>query len=509
MEPDILNLVTNLHRKALLLLSHHTGQPLQGCAAGAKRAGLTGILRRRLHELDTVKGWCGKISCQKADTFLKDLEDALRNDSTSQTLLDETTSNGQTLDASSTDLESGIDCPFGGAPRQHQTGALVDSFNQNFQKALHALSGAAQAEPRLRALEVAVANLENKFVAATATSRVQAHVEDRRVAVTSSSTHESDPGSGLFYAPGTWSCLNVDAVPFMPAENTPVQPAALSADFVSEHALGAFDQVGTQPDGELEQTLPASYDVFFDITKDDRTDMCVQTEQIFFCDRGVQATPYTQALADASTQTPNEQKEKENESLACLHRVHFHEEVGTEETEPAQHVFQHICHPHHHSQPTSFYGETGTKAEEDTAKQLRCLQTSGTNGTPESAGGMMPRDDPDVAHGEADASLRWVDMFSDPGAGDVSFSQYSPEASLIGSDVVYAPSVAKKEKENESLACLHRFHSHEEAGTEEKNPAQHDYQHISHPLHRPQPTKPNAEPHSKVEANKRRGKGYN
>jgi len=46
-----------------------------------------------------------------------------------------------------------------------------------------------------------------------------------------------------------------------------------------------------------------------------------------------------------------------------------------------------------------------------------------------------------------------------------------------------------KENENESLACLHRFHEHEEEGTEERNPAQHDNQHIIHPRHRSQPTK--------------------
>ena len=49
--------------------------------------------------------------------------------------------------------------------------------------------------------------------------------------------------------------------------------------------------------------------------------------------------------------------------------------------------------------------------------------------------------------------------------------------------------IERKENENESFAYLHRFHEHEEEGTEERNPAQHDNQHIIHPRHHSQPTK--------------------
>ena len=74
---DILNLVTQLHRRALLTLANSSGHHFQGCAAGAKTCGISGQLGRRLRELDAVKGWCCKISIQSCDAFISKLEAAL------------------------------------------------------------------------------------------------------------------------------------------------------------------------------------------------------------------------------------------------------------------------------------------------------------------------------------------------------------------------------------------------------------------------------------------------
>eukprot|EP00930_Biecheleria_cincta_P000449 TRINITY_DN10094_c1_g1_i2.p1 TRINITY_DN10094_c1_g1~~TRINITY_DN10094_c1_g1_i2.p1 ORF type:complete len:726 (-),score=96.12 TRINITY_DN10094_c1_g1_i2:116-2293(-) len=142
-----------------------------------------------------------------------------------------------------------------------------------------------------------------------------------------------------------------------------------------------------------------------------------------------------------------EEKENEKESLACLHRCHFHEEEGTEDNVPAQHVFQHISHPLHHFQPTILQEETGTQAE---------VVTTIGNSSCEGLG-----------------------------------SPVSPPVQSCTDE--------EKVDEKESLACLHRFRYHEEEGTEENDPAQHDYQHIGHPLHRSQPTQRHEETGTQAE----------
>ena len=52
---DVVGLVANLHRAALLKINHFTNKHHPDCASAAKVAELQGKLRKRVAELDTVK----------------------------------------------------------------------------------------------------------------------------------------------------------------------------------------------------------------------------------------------------------------------------------------------------------------------------------------------------------------------------------------------------------------------------------------------------------------------
>ncbi|CAK0868884.1 unnamed protein product [Prorocentrum cordatum] len=71
---DVHTLVTFLHRATLLRLAKASGGHIQGCSFGAKQCAMTPHWRRRCRELDTVAGWARKISPEKVQNFLTELD---------------------------------------------------------------------------------------------------------------------------------------------------------------------------------------------------------------------------------------------------------------------------------------------------------------------------------------------------------------------------------------------------------------------------------------------------
>eukprot|EP00930_Biecheleria_cincta_P025971 TRINITY_DN18398_c0_g1_i1.p1 TRINITY_DN18398_c0_g1~~TRINITY_DN18398_c0_g1_i1.p1 ORF type:complete len:416 (+),score=65.09 TRINITY_DN18398_c0_g1_i1:73-1320(+) len=76
---DFIKLVAALHRDVLILLNSAAGRHHQGCAMAAKALGLRGKLGRRIRELDTVKGWAGKLSAVSSKQFVLEVRTALAN----------------------------------------------------------------------------------------------------------------------------------------------------------------------------------------------------------------------------------------------------------------------------------------------------------------------------------------------------------------------------------------------------------------------------------------------
>eukprot|EP00930_Biecheleria_cincta_P105567 TRINITY_DN98345_c0_g1_i1.p1 TRINITY_DN98345_c0_g1~~TRINITY_DN98345_c0_g1_i1.p1 ORF type:complete len:146 (-),score=22.26 TRINITY_DN98345_c0_g1_i1:6-443(-) len=143
MESDILTLITHLHREALVRLARHIGHPIQGCAAGAKQAGLRGLIRRRLQPLDTIKGWTCKITPQRVTSFLCELDAAL-----SESALEQTHEVAHDAMHAQTTLQT--------EQAAHvDMGSPEDSFPEEPMVSLSCSSTSCCVEARLRALELA------------------------------------------------------------------------------------------------------------------------------------------------------------------------------------------------------------------------------------------------------------------------------------------------------------------------------------------------------------------
>ena len=148
-------------------------------------------------------------------------------------------------------------------------------------------------------------------------------------------------------------------------------------------------------------------------------------------------------------------------------------------TEPAR---ARVQIPLNHASGPKGNASAGSTADDESRHQTRMVD--GTGDEPASA-------DEESRHQTRMVKNRWTELIdSEPEELTELAALGSPSANGARDSACGKGARAEvKENENESLACLHRFHEHEEEGTEERNPAQHDNQHIIHPRHRSQPTK--------------------
>ena len=71
---DIVGLAARMQRSSLCLLASHCDSPLQVCAQGAAKCRLSSKWKRRCREVDVVAGWIRKLTPQKIQSFLAELE---------------------------------------------------------------------------------------------------------------------------------------------------------------------------------------------------------------------------------------------------------------------------------------------------------------------------------------------------------------------------------------------------------------------------------------------------
>ena len=71
--PEAADLIASLHRRTLRHLNLSAGKQHQGCAQAAKALSINGRIGKRIRELDSVRGWTGKISEVKCDKFLNEV----------------------------------------------------------------------------------------------------------------------------------------------------------------------------------------------------------------------------------------------------------------------------------------------------------------------------------------------------------------------------------------------------------------------------------------------------
>ena len=77
MESDVSCLISKLHGDVLVRLNKAAGQHNQGCTQAVKHSSVHGILRKRVKELDSLRGWTGKISPATCAEFVDAVDIAL------------------------------------------------------------------------------------------------------------------------------------------------------------------------------------------------------------------------------------------------------------------------------------------------------------------------------------------------------------------------------------------------------------------------------------------------
>ena len=74
---DLVAWVALLHRGVMVRLARTSGRPIMGCGQGAVACSLPNRWRRRCREVDVVAGWVRKLTPERVEAFLSELDTVL------------------------------------------------------------------------------------------------------------------------------------------------------------------------------------------------------------------------------------------------------------------------------------------------------------------------------------------------------------------------------------------------------------------------------------------------